>query len=169
MDLRAHIAIVVLASGACIAPAGAITTNDFVFTPAAQACQLSLPTIDTKVSPRATGFRNDGTATTWVICGLWKPVAENYLFATIYLRNEGGAELSVSCTGVNGDGSGTQQYASKTAAMHAGEAGSLDFQPEDFGGSTSIPKGYNFSVTCALPPHASIERVRSLFPRDIGA
>ena len=29
--------------------------------PAADACQLSIPTTDTKVRPRANGYRNEGT------------------------------------------------------------------------------------------------------------
>jgi hypothetical protein len=166
--MRTHISILILATGACIAPAGAITTNDFVFTPAAQACQLSLPTIDTKVSPRATGFRNDGTAGTFVICGLWKPVADNYISATIYLGNAASTILDVTCTGVNGDASGSQQYVSKTIGAWPASGASISFDPGDFGGSSDIPGGYNFSITCALPPHTSIERVRSVILRDIG-
>jgi len=169
MKIRTHIATIVLAAGACIAPVGATTVNDFVFTPAAQACQLSLPTIDTKVSPRATGFRNDGTATTYVICGLWKPVADNYISATIYLGNTASTILDVTCTGVNGDASGSQQYVSKSIGAWPTSGASISFDPGEFGGSGSIPGGYNFSITCALPPHTSIERVRSVILRDIGA
>ena len=36
---------------------------------AASACTLSIPTTDTKVRPKATGFRNEGTTNQFVICG----------------------------------------------------------------------------------------------------
>jgi hypothetical protein len=160
-----------LALGLCMqAPAVAVNNLDYVFSNAAQACQLSIPTIDTRVSPRATGFRNDGTATTWVICGLWKPVADSdYLDASIYLTAAADAARDVTCTGVNGEADGVQQYASKTVHVPAGGSNAAVFSPADFGGTTSIPSGFNFSITCALPPHATIERVRSHVSRDIGA
>lgn len=160
-----------LAPGLCVqAPAGAVDNLDYVFSNAAQACQLSLPTIDTKVSPRATGFRNDGSATTYVICGLWKPVADSdYIDATIYLATADGAAHDVACTGVNGEADGVQTYVSKTVHVVSGGSNAAVFSPADFGGTTSIPSGFNFSITCALPPHATIERVRSHVSRNIGA
>lgn len=158
------------AASACFMPAMGANNLDYVFSNAAQACQLSLPTIDTRVSPRATGFRNDGTATTYVICGLWKPVADsNYLDATIYLATADGAAHDVTCTGVNGEAGGSQQYVSKTVHVANGAANAAVFSPADFGGIGDIPSGFNFSITCALPPHAAIERVRSHVSRDIGA
>ncbi len=171
MDLHVRLAIAALAAGSCLAPAGATSNYDYVYTNAAQACQLSIPTIDTQVSPRANGFRNDGSSTTWVICGLWNPVETDtyYLDASIYLSTADGAAHDVNCTGVNGDGSGTQQYVSKTIHVAAGSPNATVFSAVDFGGSTSIPNGYNFSITCALPPHAAIERVSAHVFRNIGA
>ena len=54
-------------SAAAPMPRDAPMKTEFASYNSAMACQLSLPTIDTKVSPRATGFRNDGTAGTFVI------------------------------------------------------------------------------------------------------
>lgn len=160
-----------LAVGIALVSQVRATNNlDYVFSNAAQACQLSLPTIDTRVSPRATGFRNDGTATTYVICGLWKPVADsNYLDATIYLATADGTAHDVTCTGVNDEAGGSQQYVSKTVHVANGASNAAVFSPADFGGTSDILSGFNFSITCALPPHAAIERVRSHVSRDIGA
>ena len=105
-----------------------------------------------------------------MICGLWNPVADTYyLDASIYLSTADGAAHDVTCTGVNGDGSGTQQYVSKSIHVVTGTPSATVFSAADFGGSTSIPGGYNFSITCALPPHAAIERVSTHIFRDIGA
>ena len=48
--------------------AHAATQNRLMAALGSDSCKLSVPTTDTKVRPRATGFRNEGTTNQFVIC-----------------------------------------------------------------------------------------------------
>lgn len=164
----AGFALALTSLAALAAGAKAEETNpEYAFINAAQGCQLSSPTIDTKVASRATGFRNDGTAGSFVICGFWIPDQEgvNFYTATVYLETTDGTTHDVTCTGVNGiAGIYPQKYVAKTAHVEPGTTGTnwITFLPADFGGVngvTDIPQSDAFSITCALPPHTAIVRV----------
>jgi hypothetical protein len=160
--------ILALSLTAAVSVANAEEINsEYAFINAAQACQLSVPTIDTRVSPRATGFRNDGSSNSFVMCGFWVPDSEgvNYYTATVYLATTDGVARDVTCTGANGiAGIYPQEYVAKTAHVQPGDAGInwITYTPGDFGGvtgSTDIPYSDAFSITCTLPPHMAIVRV----------
>ena len=70
--------------------------------PASVACQLSIPTVDTAVRAKATGFRNEGTASTYVICGLQDPVEGAVTDAGIAFYALDNKPHTFDCTGVNG-------------------------------------------------------------------
>ena len=65
--------------------AHAVTQTRVTQIPAGAACQLSVPTIDTAVRPRATGFRNEGTTSAFTICGIQDPVGGMVTDAAITL------------------------------------------------------------------------------------
>ena len=54
--------------------AGAVTLTRMAQVPGGAACQLSIPTVDTTVRAKATGFRNEGKTSAYAICGLQDPV-----------------------------------------------------------------------------------------------
>lgn len=58
----------VVAGFALSAPASAATQDRILLRTGADMCTLSVPTTDTKVRPRATGFGNEGTTNAFVIC-----------------------------------------------------------------------------------------------------
>ena len=124
-------------------PVDAAMKTEYASYNAALACQLSLPTIDTKVSPRATGYRNDGTSCTFVICGF---------------------------PGVNGSpGAGGQAYVSKAVVIPATGIAEIDYLPADFGDVGTISDPAAFSITCSLPPQAGIDAIAEQYDLDVGA
>ena len=70
MKTNRAIAVAALAAaGISAAPmAGATMQTRTVTIPASRLCTLSVPTTDTGVRPKATGFRNEGKANAFVIC-----------------------------------------------------------------------------------------------------
>ena len=149
----------------------------------ANMCQLSVPTTDTKVRPKATGFRNEGTTNAFVICTFDSPPGgagpmNEFTFAGVVLKSMDGANHDVTCTGVNSiadfEGLEEPQYISKTVTVNdEGEAGELgvgvQWDPVDFGSTGTIPDSRGmFSVTCILPPQVSIKYGAAESREDVG-
>ena len=131
--------------------------------PASVACQLSMPTIDTSVRAKATGFRNEGTASTFIICGMESANSQEALGTikglSIGLYSLNGASATVSCTAVNGYANSTPLYATKTLPTPTnGTAGVLSWDASDFGGTAGDPLAQNdyWSITCNLPAKTSV-------------
>jgi len=140
--------------------------------PAADACQLSIPTTDTKVRPRANGYRNEGTANQFVICGMGGYENDTVLSTTLLATSVDGLAHSMSCTGVTGmtGFNGGPLYSSKSVAVPASGIGAQSWSASDFGGATGevISGGINLSVTCALPPNVALQGFESQGVIDIG-
>jgi len=158
---RAALASTLLACG--LAPsfgAGAATVYEYM-NPAA-ACQLSVPTTDTEVRPKATGFRNESTANNaFVICGYGKPTSSSSVtqIALTLVSIDGGTK-SVTCTAVSSvNGASTQKYSSKTASVTSANPATIFWNPGDFSGTTDIPFTSAPSVTCILTPQTAITQV----------
>ena len=135
---------------------------------------MSIPTIDTVVAPRANGFRNSGSASTFVICGLAKatPFGRAVNYANVWLSSFDGATHSVTCTAVTSypDGDVPQVYVSKTVTVTPASFRYANWGPSDFGGTTTIP-GSEFggmSITCNLVPGTAITGVNDNYDIDIG-
>ena len=140
--------------------------------PAADACQLSIPTTDTKVRPRANGYRNEGTSNQFVICGMGGYENDTVLSTTLLATSVDGLAHSMSCTGVTGmtGFNGGPLYSSKSVAVPASGIGAQSWSASDFGGATGevISGGINLSVTCALPPNVALQGFESQGVIDIG-
>jgi hypothetical protein len=169
-------------------PAAAVTQSRNQIQIGANACMLSIPTTDTKVRPKATGFRNEGATNAFVICAFDTPPGgysglTDYSRIFIVLKSLDGASHDVTCTGVNSAADGglvgfsAQQYVAKTVAVNdTGEAGTFGvpvyWYPEDFGAApdTTIPySGGLFSITCKLPPQVSVKYVFADTKEDVGS
>jgi hypothetical protein len=152
-------------------PAQAATQYRLLSTPAARLCTLSIPTTDTGVRPKATGFRNEGTTNAFVICAFdsspWQIGYADYEstddpeLVELYFASIDGKNHAFNCTGVNSwPSSGTvvpMQYVVKTGSVSStGSSASVSWRPADFGGAANIPTSGSFSVTCLLPPGVSI-------------
>jgi hypothetical protein len=163
MRLSIAIPALVASAGIALAPVMATTNNEVISENAAQACQLSLPTIDTKVSPRATGFRNDGTANVFVICGTSSPTDDNdFLSGTaLWLYSTSVQDVTVNCTFVTGT-TGTYVYSTASLSLPAGSDPDRIWQ--------GFPGGaYNVTATCTLPPKVAILRTESTYALNVGA
>ena len=159
------------------APAGAATMNRMTLIPGSVACQLSMPTIDTSVRAKATGFRNEGTASTYVICGLQDPSQDPTLavggvtdvgIAFYALDNK---PHSFDCTAVNGwPDTASYGYATKSITASSSTFRSpLPFLPADFGGTTYMPHEGYISVTCLLPAQVSVGYMYMYYDEDMGS
>ncbi len=130
----------------------------------AAACQLSIPTTDTKVRPRATGYRNESnTNSAFVICGYGKPTSSSFITQiNLTLLSMDGATHSVDCTAVSAvNGSNvTQKYVTKTVIVSGTNGINATWNPVDFGSTSGdIPFTPLPSVTCILPPQTAITQV----------
>ena len=169
--IRTTLATALLGCGLGMLPsARAATQSSSYYINPAQACQLSIPTIDTVVAPRANGYRNAGITGAFVICGFSKMNSSQLANAGIQLISLDGQVHSVSCTGVNGVANiSTQTYVSKTVVVSGTGYNSALFYPSDFGSSGTIPGSEkNFSITCNLQPQVAIILLLAGFSYEIG-
>ncbi len=180
--------VAVLVCGLAMSPsANAVVQNRLVTQTGANMCKLSIPTIDSKVRPKATGFRNEGTTSQFVICTFNSPPGDSdggtgLKNALVYLYSIDGANhAAVTCTGVNSLSDGVPfgvpapQFVPKTQDVNnTGGLGAFGvpfvWQPSDFGAGSTIPSyGGQFSVTCVLPPQVGIKVGFSNTDEDVGA
>ncbi|MFT3898227.1 MAG: hypothetical protein QM719_11135 [Thermomonas sp.] len=155
-----------------LANANAATSSKNMIANPAGVCQLSTPTIDSKVRPKATAYNNEGTTNVFVICGLTNPASVDGGASIVFLgaKSLDGATHSLTCTAVNGIGTvDVQQYVSKTITVPATYFGEIDWAPADFGGSSTIPSSRTMSVTCTLPPNVGINAIGQNYLFDIGS
>lgn len=181
--------VAMLVAGLAVSPAAiAVTQNRLQTQTGSNMCKLSVPTIDSRVRPKATGFRNEGTTNVFVICTFNSPAgdqdgmtgATNY---GIYVYSMDGANhAAVSCTGVNSLTDGVPfgvpapQFVVKTQDVNnASGFGAFGipfwWDASDFGGTAGDPVasyGGAFSVTCVLPPQVGVKVGFSNSNEDVG-
>jgi hypothetical protein len=160
-----------LATGLASSPgASAATLISFEHVPGS-ACQLSIPTTNTGVRPKATGFRNESATTgNFVICPLVSPMSTNsdvFTFASIVLLSLDNQPHDVTCTAVANAISAT--YSSRTIAVNP-SGGSYAWSASDFAGAFGDPitGSQEMSITCLLPPQTAIRFLGGYYNREIG-
>ncbi len=175
--------VAALVCGLALSPsAHAVTQSRTTEHIGSEMCKLSIPTTDSKVRPKASGFRNEGTTNVFVICTFnGPPGSAGYANALIYPYSMDGANHpAVTCTGVNSlaDGTGVgipaPQFIPVTHDVNnTGTFGAFGVQfiwnASDFGPDPTIP-GYQgeFSVTCVLPPQVGIKLGFANSVEDVG-
>ena len=166
-----------LASGL---PASAVTQTRNLVQTGENMCTLSIPTTDTKVRPKASGYRNEGTTNQFVICGFGSVAfyADNkgIRYAQLFATSIDGQPHSITCTFVAVKSSWAipvpenLAYFTKTYD-NVGTSGfdTLGISAVDFGGAYGDPF-YNggLSVTCILPPQVAIIAMNSTQLIDVG-
>ena len=164
----------ILAIGlAATLPAGAATqAKTYDYSPG-DACQLSIPTTDTKVRPRASGYRNEGTSNQFVICGMGGYETGTVVYMILIYSSMDGIAHSMSCTAVSGltGAGGGPMYSTRTVDIAASGYSFSVWGAEDFGGVEGDPfaDARNLSVTCTLPPSVALQGFESEQAVDIGA
>lgn len=132
---------------------------------AATACTLSIPTTDTKVRPKAIGFRNEGTTNAFVICAFDIDSTDPgfHSIALDFVSIDGAAH-SFNCTAAGRfNWSSTAQYLVKAVDVSAGGSGTFSVADTDGGYDPNVYNLYPWaqSVTCLMPPGVAILSVRS--------
>ena len=154
------------------APSHATLRQNWGYGNPADACQLSIPTTDTQVRPKASGYRNESTGkSAFVICGYSTPTYDSTSKQIlIYFTSMDAVSRNISCTAVSGmAGAEPLTYSTKSISSTAAETyTALLRTPADFGGTTDIPYGESPSVTCTLPPQTAITQVINAFDYEIG-
>jgi hypothetical protein len=130
------------------------------------ACQLSIPTTDTKVRPKAIGFRNEGTTNAFVICSLPLPDARYGGIEIGASTLDGQLPVNMSCTAVSGRHSPQMSvdYVTKSGQANGGQLW-FGWAPSDF----SFNAGGYISITCLLPAQVSIDSIDAYYDEDVGA
>jgi len=148
-------------------PAHAIDKSRAQWDQGGPACQLSVPTTSSKVRPRATGMRNEGTDNEFVICQ-YASTSSAYTLANLYFQTIDGADHTMQCTGMRGTSAGGDAYYS-TKSGNTDVAGYRKFSwtPADFGEATDFGNPM-FSVTCILPAGAAIIATEAAYTEDVG-
>jgi len=166
--LGVSIAAVVLASAAHPAKAG--TEFRYQNAQGGVVCQLSIPTVDTTVRAKATGFRNEGTTSSFAICGMESSNSRSDVGTiqqiSIGLYSLNTSAKTVSCTAVNGFANGTPIYSTKNASVAAnGATTTLTFDASDFGGTAGnpLPQSDFWSIICNLAGNSAIGNMVTKF------
>lgn len=153
------------------APAPAATTTRHLFDQGGPACQLSVPTISSKVRPRANGMRNEGTSNEYVICQYTRNGGGFFKYVSISITTFDGIDHDIQCTGMTGDVVNGASYSTKTfsTGTNPNWYGYAQWTPSDFGQTGSSFVNSTASVTCILPPGASIILLGASYDEDVGA
>jgi hypothetical protein len=175
--LSVVLAATTLAAGLVMSPASqAVTQSRIVRVQGGPACQLSVPTTATTVRPRATGIRNEGTTSAFVICQFDSSTGD-LTGAQMYLSSLDGVSHNIPCTGVNGFNISPSLmnigYSSKTVTTDAVAGyGIVAWDATDFGAGVAgddLPHSGFFSVTCLLPPQTAINLFGFFYNEDVGS
>ena len=166
--------ITALALATAVNPAHAATETRYQTAQGGVVCKPSTSSGSSSIVAKATGLRNEGTATTAVICG-FESSNSRAGFGTIQAINMGlfainGVVKNVSCTAVNGFSSGAPIYATKSVATDAsGAAVLLTYDASDFGGTAGdpLPASDFWSITCNLPGSTSIGYMTTQFQVNV--
>jgi hypothetical protein len=160
---------IALASGP-FAQVRAVTQARMTQIPASVACQLSIPTIDTSVRAKATGFRNEGKVGAFTICGLQDPVLGAVTDVGIAFYALDNTPHTFDCTAVNGwPDIESHLYSTKSITVSSSTfRSSLHFGAADFGGAPYMPNEGYVTVTCSLPPQVSVGYMYMSYDEDVG-
>ena len=183
LRLSAALTSIVAVYGLVSAPVATATEVQQTMIIPGAVCQLSIPTTNTGVRPKATGFRNESTTTgNFVICPLVTPTirtidANPLAGGSIVLSSLDGQAHNVSCTAVSGIGKELWKpfeiiYSTKSFAVPAStsEIGGGNWVAVDFGQSSgdSIIGSAWFTITCNLPPQVQILYLQGNYWTEIG-
>ena len=115
-------------------------------------------------------MRNEGTSNEYVICHA-SADAPDGLFsdAAIQLTGLDSGNREVQCTAVSGNVFSSMHYSTKTISTGTspGLYRYMSWAPSDLGGVNTFPSG-GFSVTCILPPNASIVSIVTDYAEEVG-
>lgn len=132
---------------------------------AAGVCQAALPG-SSSVRARPLGLQNEGTGTVFVTCSppYDDEAAEqpNAGGLYVFLTNNSGTNISVTCTLVSGTLFGGE-YVAKSVTVFANQYASMQWVPSEFAGNPATIYAPNLS--CGLPPGIAVSYVTYHYDR----
>jgi hypothetical protein len=138
-------------------------------------CQAALPAFEGQIRKRPLALQNEGTSNAFVSCSLMGVISHaTGLFAgkvfgvQLWLDNNSGAPISVTCTLVEGRSGGTENvHIVKTVTMPAGSKDNeMSWsQDPDFGGGMLNGSP---SISCNLLPGTGISSTHVHYWHEIG-
>lgn len=162
------LAAALLGTALAPAPATAATRYRIQWDQGGPACQLSVPTTASQVRPRATGMRNEGSSNEFVICQ-YPSTSSAFGSAYLYIQSIDGANHTVQCTGMRGGAINEDaRYSTKSEQTETSSYSELSWFSIDFGATGDFGSEM-FSVTCVLPPGASIIAIEADYSEDVGS
>ena len=134
------------------------------------ACQLSVPTTATQVRPRASGMRNEGTTSAFIICQ-FTATSTPFTQVSVVLASIDGADHNLSCTAMSGYGTGGAYFSTFSIFVRATDQSgvSVGWNSAYFDPSLGTLPSRAVSVTCNLPPGMAIVNTFALYDEDVGA
>lgn len=164
------VSIAAAALACAVQPAVAATDARYQTAQGGVVCKPSTSSGSATLVSKATGLRNEGTASTFVICGFESSNSRTdvgtILQINMAMYSINGVSKSVSCTAVNGFADGAPIYATKSINTTTnGTQTTLSFDASDFGGLSGdpLPESDFWSVTCTLPGGTSIGYMTTKF------
>ena len=146
-------------------PAQAVTVSKLMPASGGGACQLSVPTTDTKIRPKATGMRNEGTANAFVICNALGVRSSSTLTSVFVDFNSFDASThTFNCTMASSFNTVDVEYLTKSVSVSTDTQVTFDAAEMPDGGF----RRYN-TLTCILPPGAAINGLQPQFNDEVGA
>ena len=160
-----------LAIGLSLAPAAKAATQDVWYvTSPGDSCQLSIPTTDTQVRPRASGYRNEGSSNQFVICGWGSSVQHSMVVANLVVQSMDGMAHDMTCTfTTSSDAVAPLTYVSVTQQVPASGINYYQLHGGMVGGTFGMPFSTSrLSVTCILPANVALVELQNQQRIEIG-
>lgn len=160
MKVSVKVASLVTAIAACFAGSAfaQVDVGHTNVTNATAHCQPATAVADGGIRKRPLAVQNEGTSTVGVTCSFELDVSDG-IFALgpldIWLYNGDTTAKTVTCTGVSGYQTGTNEYVAKSVTIDPGEQGSVSWTLSDFPGG-SWASSLLISANCQLPPKVGI-------------
>ena len=170
MRILLGVSVVAMALVSATQPAGAAVETRKQTAQGGVVCKLTDVGLNLSVKAKATGFRNEGTTSSFAICGMESSNSRSdvgtiqQISIGLYSLNQ--SAKTVSCTAVNGFANGAPIYSSKNASVAAnGATTTLTFDASDFGGTAGnpLPESDFWSITCNLPGNSAIGNLVAQF------
>jgi hypothetical protein len=168
--LKLRFAPVHVAGTLAASPVQATTVTRVMEDQGGPACQLSVPTTSTQVRPRASGMRNEGATSAFVICQ-FTATSTPFTQANVVLASIDGADHSLSCTAMSGYPTQTAYYSTFNIVVRASDTAgtSVGWNSGYFDPTMSTLPSRGFSVTCNLPPGMAIVSTFAFYDEDVGS
>lgn len=150
--------------------AQAVSQGRYIYANATAFCQPALPTFDGNIRKRPLAVQNEGSSNAFITCSLLAQGLNTITLAGIYAASNDGAAHSLTCTGITGYNTGTNEAVVKTVELPAsGGQVQLVWEAGDFDGAPAVFPSSLFNVSCNLAPGVGLNDIYTSFSEDVGS